>query len=90
LISGYLGKYFSKIVLLTLKRTSLNEFHKTFIHFIYTFLIFFIGLIVALNILNLETIAVSLLAGGCITAVILGFSFREMDNKIFLRACSWH
>lgn len=81
LISYYLGKYFSKIVILTLKRTSFSHLHHTFIKFISTSLVFFIGLIVALNILNLEAVAVSLLAGGGITAVVLGFAFREIGEN---------
>ena len=81
IISYYLGKYFSKIVILALKRTSLSHLHQTFIKFISTFLVFFFGLIVALNILNLEAVAVSLLAGGGITAVVLGFAFREIGEN---------
>ena len=81
IISYYLGTYFSKIVILALKRTSLSNLHQTFIKFISTFLVFFFGLIVALNILNLEAVAVSLLAGGGITAVVLGFAFREIGEN---------
>ena len=81
IISYYLGKYFSKMVILALKRTSLSHLHQTFIKFIATFLVFFLGLIVALNILKLEAVAVSLLAGGGITAVVLGFAFREIGEN---------
>jgi small-conductance mechanosensitive channel len=38
-------------------------------------------LIIALNILGLEKAAVSLLAGGGITAVVLGFAFREIGEN---------
>lgn len=81
IISYYLGKYFSKGLLLALKRTSLSHLHQTFIKFISTFIVFFFGLIVSLNILKLEAVAVSLLAGGGITAVVLGFAFREIGEN---------
>jgi small conductance mechanosensitive channel len=72
---------FCQYCLLALKRTALSQLHQTFVKFIATFLIFFLGLIVALNILNLEAVAVSLLAGGGITAVVLGFAFREIGEN---------
>jgi small-conductance mechanosensitive channel len=81
IVSYYLGKYFSKIVILAIQRTSLSHLHHTYIKFISTFLVFFLGLIVALNVLNLEAVAVSLLAGGGITAVVLGFAFREIGEN---------
>lgn len=81
ILSYYLGKYFSKIVILSLKRTSLSQLHHTFIKYLSTSLIFFLGIVVALNILNLEAVAVSLLAGGGITAVVLGFAFREIGEN---------
>lgn len=80
-ISYFLGKYFSNVIILALRRTSLSQLHQTFIKFIATFVVFFIGLIVALNVLNLEAVAVSLLAGGGITAVVLGFAFREIGEN---------
>jgi small-conductance mechanosensitive channel len=36
---------------------------------------------VALNILGLERVAVSVLAGGGVTAVVLGFAFREIGEN---------
>lgn len=39
------------------------------------------GLIIAFNILGLEKIAVSMLAGGGIIPVVFGFDFREIDEK---------
>ena len=81
LISYYLGKHFSRIVILSLKRASLSQLHQTFIKFSSTFVVFFLGLVVALNVLNLEAVAVSLLAGGGITAVVLGFAFREIGEN---------
>ncbi|WP_211359425.1 mechanosensitive ion channel family protein [Fodinibius salinus] len=44
-------------------------------------IVFIIGVIVALNILGLNTIAASILASGGITAVILGFAFRDIGEN---------
>jgi len=41
----------------------------------------FLGSILALQILGLDKLAVSLLAGGGVTAVVLGFAFREIGEN---------
>jgi len=81
LLSYFIGKYFSRIVLMSLRRTSLSQLHQTFFQVISTSLVVFIGLVVALNILNLQKVAVSMMAGGGLTAVVLGFAFREIGEN---------
>ena len=81
LLSYFIGKYFSRIVLMSLRRTSLSQLHQTFFQVISTSLVVFIGLVVALNILNLQKVAVSMTASGGLTAVVLGFAFREIGEN---------
>jgi small-conductance mechanosensitive channel len=67
--------------LIALSHTSLSQSHKTYIKFSSAFILLFFGFVIALNVLKLEAVAVSLLAGGGITAVVLGFAFREIGEN---------
>ncbi|MDZ7658336.1 mechanosensitive ion channel family protein [Fodinibius sp.] len=59
-----------------LTSSNINFFGKL----IYVF-IFLIGILIALNILGLSGIATSILASGGITAVILGFAFKDIGEN---------
>ncbi len=76
-----LGKYLAKIVTGLLRRTSLANIHENFFNTLSVTLALFIGLVMALNILGLEKMAVSVLAGGGVTAIVLGFAFREIGEN---------
>lgn len=80
-ISYIAGKYVSRIVVLSLRRTAIKDLHQTFFRVISVSIVTFLGLIVALNILNLERVAASMIAGGGLTAVVLGFAFREIGEN---------
>jgi len=43
--------------------------------------IFYFGIVLALNVLGMEKLALSLLAGGGVTAIVLGFAFREIGEN---------
>ncbi len=77
----WLGRKLGKTLIMLLTKTGLAAIHKSF--FLNTVTLFFavFGLIIALNILGLEKAATSLLAGGGITAVVLGFAFREIGEN---------
>ena len=77
----YLGKYFGKLVIAVVRRASVREIHAAFIRALTITLSLFFGLVIAFNILGLEKIAVSILAGGGVTAVVLGFAFREIGEN---------
>lgn len=77
----YLGKYFGKLVIAVVRRASVREIHEAFIRALTITLSLFFGLVIAFNILGLEKIAVSILAGGGVTAVVLGFAFREIGEN---------
>lgn len=82
LFASYLvGKYVSKIVLVLLRGKSLREFHELFFRITIISSVLFLGLIVALNILGLEKLAVSVVAGGGVTAIAIGFTFREIGEN---------
>jgi len=81
LASYFLGKNFAKFVLLLLSRSSVSQLHYTFFRIFSITLIMFFGTIVSLNVLGLERVAVSILASGGATAVILGFAFREIGEN---------
>lgn len=77
----FLGKYFSKLLVAVIRRASVKEIHEAFFRALTLTVAMFFGLVIALNILGLERIAVSILAGGGVTAVILGFAFREIGEN---------
>ena len=72
----WFGRRVGKTIVLFLSKSSFSKVHKSFFQNTITWLFSILGLIIALNILGLEKIVVSLLAGGGITAVALGFAFR--------------
>jgi len=81
LVAVWIGRKLGKTVLMIFSRTSLSGIHKSFFLNTITLLFVILGLIIALNILGLEKVAASLLAGGGITAVVLGFAFREIGEN---------
>jgi small-conductance mechanosensitive channel len=80
-IAIWVGRKLAKILVTLLVKTSLPGIHKGFFRNTITWLFALLGLIIALDILGLEKAAVSLLAGGGITAVVLGFAFREIGEN---------
>jgi len=77
----WFGRRVGKTIVLFLSKSSFSKVHKSFFQNTITWLFSILGLIIALNILGLEKIVVSLLAGGGITAVALGFAFREIGEN---------
>lgn len=80
-VSYLLGKYIAMLVAAVLRQTSQREFHESFFRIVIVTLALFLGLIVSLNILGLEKLAISILAGGGVTAIVLGFAFREIGEN---------
>ena len=77
----YLGKYFAKLIITVVRRASVKKIHEAFFRAVTITLSLFFGLVIAFNILGLEKLAVSILAGGGVTAVVLGFAFREIGEN---------
>lgn len=76
-----LGKYVANLMVVVLRRASIKRIHESFFRAVMIAIATFFGLIIAFNILGLEKIAVSMLAGGGVTAVVLGFAFREIGEN---------
>ena len=85
-ISFFIGKYTAKSVVALLRRASIQNIHESFLKTLTISLALFIGLIIALNIVGLETIAISVIAGGGVTAIIIGFAFREIGENFLAGA----
>jgi small-conductance mechanosensitive channel len=81
IVSYFTGRYSAKSVITLLRRASIRDIHENFIKTLTISLALFIGLIVGLNIVGLETIAVSVIAGGGVTAIVIGFAFREIGEN---------
>ena len=77
----WLGRKLGRTVIKLLAKTGLSAIQKSFFLNIITLFFAVFGLIIALNILGLEKAATSILAGGGITAVVLGFAFREIGEN---------
>ena len=77
----YLGKYFGRLIIAVVRKASVREIHEAFVRALAITLSLFFGLVIAFNILGLEKVAVSVLAGGGVTAVVLGFAFREIGEN---------
>ena len=80
-LSWIVGRYLARLAAVALRHTSLQPLHHRFFRVVIILISVFIGLIIALNVLGLEKVAVSVLAGGGATAVILGFAVREIGEN---------
>lgn len=81
-VSLLVGRLVGRGVVVLLSRGNLNPTHRNFFRGLAKWLVAGLGLILALNILGLKSLATSLVAGGGITAVVLGFAFREIGENL--------
>ncbi|PAU94396.1 hypothetical protein CK503_06235 [Aliifodinibius salipaludis] len=77
----FLARGIRKIYKNVLDRTPLSSANVTFFGKLIYALVFLVGILIALNILGLSGIATSILASGGITAVILGFAFKDIGEN---------
>lgn len=84
LASLLVGRHLGRLLAAALRRTGLAnlQLHERFFRVLITLLCVFVGIMLALNVLGLEKVAVSMLAGGGVTAVVLGFAFREIGENL--------
>jgi small-conductance mechanosensitive channel len=80
-VSYLLGRNLARLVPVLLRHSSLRQLHVAFFRVLATSLVVLMGAIIALDILGLQRVAVSLLAGGGVTAIVLGFAFREIGEN---------
>jgi small-conductance mechanosensitive channel len=81
LVFIWIGRILGRALGRLLERGRFSGTHKKFFQSAGTWLFLLIGLILALNVIGMRGIAASLLAGGGVTAVILGFAFREIGEN---------
>ncbi len=76
-IGGILGRGVAAL----LDRGGLTPTHKVFFRRLTRWLVGLLGFAIALNLLGLSGAATGLLAGGGITAIVLGFAFRQIGEN---------
>jgi small-conductance mechanosensitive channel len=64
-----------------LAHRGLRRVHRSFVRYVVGGILALIGIVAALNILGWQGVAASILAGGGLTAVVLGFAFREIGEN---------
>ncbi len=72
------GRAATRPLLRLLGRSQLRAIHLGFIRNVMRWIFALLGLVVALNVLGLRGVAGSLLAGGGVTAIVVGFAFRAV------------
>ena len=82
LVFWYLGRSVSRLLTRIAARDGFRTLHLSLFRKLVVFVFAVLGVILALHILDLKVLAASLAAGGGITAVILGFAFREIGENI--------
>lgn len=81
LLAVWVGRGLGRVVSNILSRNSKSQTYHQFVKQLTTWLILLLGVILALNILGLGNVAVSLMAGGGLAAVVFGFAFREIGEN---------
>lgn len=83
LLAAYLaGRLLAAGISRVMRRLNSHYIHDAFVRTFLLLLCLYFGLIQALNILGLENLALSVLAGGGVTAIVLGFAFREIGENL--------
>lgn len=77
-----LGKLVALAIEKGLNRGNFSKTYQSFFLKIIRWVFYFLGFLMALNTLGFKSVAASILAGGGITAVVLGFAFREIGENI--------
>jgi len=77
-----LGRFLGNVIAKIISRGNFKTTHRSFFRGLTQWLIVFLGIVVGLNVLGLKGLATGLVAGGGITAVVLGFAFREIGENL--------
>ncbi len=76
-----LGRLAGRGLKLALSRAKFPQTHQDFFRKLVIWVFAFIGFSMSLNVVGLKGVAAGLLTGGGITAVVLGFAFREIGEN---------
>ncbi|UCF68468.1 MAG: mechanosensitive ion channel family protein [Acidobacteriota bacterium] len=82
LVCSLLGRLFGRGLVRVLEKSALTRTHRQFFRTLVVWLLGLVGLMLALNLLGLKGIAASLLAGGGVTAIVVGFAFRGIGENL--------
>ena len=77
-----LGKIVGRLVVNILRKSQLSETHQGFFKNFTVGIFIFIGFIFFLNLIGYSTLAASFVAGGGLTAVMLGFAFKDIGENL--------
>lgn len=80
-VSVAVGRLVSAGAYRIIQRSKLNRIHRQFFRRTVLWAVVLLGFATALSVMGMRTAAAGLLAGGGITAVILGFAFREIGEN---------
>jgi len=75
------GRLAGRLVVRLLQRGKLTRTHKSFFRHLVTWSFAMFGIVIGLNLLGLQAAAAGMMAGGGITAVVLGFAFRGIGEN---------
>lgn len=81
LVIYLIGRIVAKIVVRILKRTKMPATYHEFFRKVVSGFSIFIAIIIFLNLIGYSTLAASLVAGGGLTAVMLGFAFKDIGEN---------
>lgn len=81
LISIWLGRLLGRVLMRFIEKGDFSQTHKKFFQALTSWIVGLFGLILALNLLGLRGFAASLVASGGMTAIVLGFAFREIGEN---------
>ena len=81
LVSIGVGRVVARMLVGVLTRGNLSKVHLSFFKQLTQWSFLLLGVIIALNVLGLKGVAASLVAGGGVTAVVLGFAFRAIGEN---------
>ncbi len=76
-----IGRVIGSGVIQVLKRSSMPEAYHTYFRKLISGVAIFIGFVTFLNLIGYSTLAASLVAGGGLTAVMLGFAFKDIGEN---------
>lgn len=76
-----IGRIVASGVIQVLKRSSMPEAYHAYFRKLISGIAIFIGFVTFLNLIGYSTLAASLVAGGGLTAVMLGFAFKDIGEN---------
>ena len=84
LLSYLSGRLLSRFILALFEISRWQNFHKVFFMRLIMGICLFLGFVISLQVLGLQSLALSLLAGGGISAIAIGFAFREIGENFMV------